>query len=147
MVGSKTTTKYTRLFLKEHCIANKTQTDIMQLGLVSYHFSIPNLHLFSYRKAVLQKWRAKHGYRNLAKSFYDAGERSLVETVCEVVTHISSTDILWLHYVPSQRLWTIATSQACKYCVLCIVVAVAGMLSSSYVSRSDHPLFLGIFSK
>ena len=44
----------------------------------------------------MQKWRAKHGpkatYRNLAKSFYDAGERSLVETVCEVVTHISSTD-------------------------------------------------------
>ena len=98
----------------------------------------------------MQKWRAKHDpkatYRNLAKSFYDAGERSLVETVCEVVTHISSTDILWLHYVPSQRLWTIATSQACKYCVLCIVAAVAGMLSSSYVSRSDHPLFLGIFS-
>ena len=36
-------------------------------------------------------------------------------------------------------------SQACKYCVLCIIVAVAGVLSSSYVSQSDHPLFSGIF--
>ena len=92
----------------------------------------------------MQKWREKYGpratYRNLAKMFYDAGKRSLVETVCEVVTHIGSTDILRLHYSPSQRLWTIATSQACKYCLLCVIVAVAGVLSSSYISQSDHPL-------
>ena len=101
----------------------------------------------------MQKWRAKHGpkatYRNLAKSFYDAGERSLVETVCKVVTHIGSTDSSRLHYSPSQRLWTLTTSQACKYCLLGVIVAVAvavaGVLSFSYVSGSNHPLNLGSF--
>ena len=40
--------------------------------------------------ALLQKWRENYGpnatYRNLAKSFYDAGRPDLVETVCVVMT-------------------------------------------------------------
>ena len=88
----------------------------------------------------MQKWREKYGpgatCRNLAKSFYDAGKPSLVETVCEVVTHGGSTEILQLCYSPSQRLWLFGS---CKYCVVIIIVAVAGLLSASYISQSDHP--------
>jgi len=43
-----------------------------------------------YRLALLQKWRERHGpdatYRNLSKSFYNAGKPGLVETVCVVMT-------------------------------------------------------------
>jgi len=46
--------------------------------------------LFLYRLALLEKWREKYGpnatYRNLAKSFYDAGKPGLVEIMCVVMT-------------------------------------------------------------
>ena len=88
----------------------------------------------------MQKWREKYSpgatCRNLAKSFYDAGKPGLVETVCEVVTHGGSTKILQLCYSPSPRLWLFGS---CKYCVVIIIVAVAGLLSASYISQSDHP--------
>ena len=136
------------VFLSEYCIANKTQTGliIMQLNLVSYSFQYSNpsptfLQESSFAKVEGGIW-SKSYLQKLSQIIYDAGKWGLVETVCEVVTHISSTDILRLHYSPSQ---TIATSQACKYCLLCIIVAVAAVLSSSYISQSTHPLNLGNF--
>ena len=92
----------------------------------------------------MQKWREKYGpratYRNLAKMFYDAGKRSLVDSVCELVTHIHVTGISQIPYSPPQRLWLFATSQACKYCVLCVIVAVASVLLAFYTSQNDIPL-------
>ena len=92
----------------------------------------------------MQKWKEKYGpratYRNLAKMFYEAGKRSLVESVCEVVTNISSTDISQVPYSGSQRLWLFTTSQPCKYSVLCVIVAVAGVLLAFYTSQKEIPL-------
>ena len=112
------------------------------------HFKINQF--FSYRRAVLQKWREKHGpratYRNLAKSFCEAGNQSLVETVCKVVTRIHATGTSQIPYLPPQRLWLFANSQACRYCVPCVIVVVASVLLAFYTSEKGIPLDQVCFS-
>ena len=104
-----------------------------------------------YRLALLQEWREKHGpyatYRNLAKSFNDAGKPGLVETVCEVM--MSDYPSLSTSQVPTSlphaltdatpTKWsTRHSSLSCKYLLFCFGILVSSVLLASYFFEADN---------
>ena len=98
-------------------------------------YLMPGLHQFVFRRAVLEKWREKYGqratYRNLVKSFYNAGKLSLAEAACEVLTGTCSTNTPQLLHSPLHGIQLVSNSCSCKYYVLCIIAA-AGILLALY---------------
>ena len=106
---------------------------------------MPGLHQFSFRRAVLEKWREKYGqgatYRKLVESFHNAGKLSLAEAVCEVLTNTSQ-----LLYSPSQGQQLVTNSWACKRYVLCIIAAVVSVLLALYISQNAILLNENCFS-
>ena len=110
--------------------------------------------LFLYRLALLQQWREKHGpnatYRNLAKSFYDAGKPGLVETVCVVMTCDYPTvstpqqaPISLSRAIPNATTATSSTrisSLACKCVLLCFVIitVVLSVILALYIFVADN---------
>ena len=98
--------------------------------------------IFVYRLALLQEWREKYGpnatYRNLAKSFYDAGKPGLVETVCAVMTcdyrsenTSQNVTISLSRALPNATSLTriLSSSLACKCLLFCFVVMITVVLS------------------
>ena len=90
--------------------------------------------------ALLQKWREKHGpyatYRNLAKSFYDAGRPDLVETVCEVMTCdyplVNTSPISLSRAIPNATAVTSSTIGSNDYLVLLLFSVIL-----SFTERAD----------
>ena len=106
-------------------------------------YLMPGLPQFSFRRAVLEKWREKYGqratYRNLVKSFYNAGKLSLAEAACEVLTGTCSSNPPQFLYSPSHGVQLVSKSWACKYYMLFIVAAV-GVLLALYTSQTAELL-------
>ena len=102
-------------------------------------YLMAGLPQFSFRRAVLEKWREKYGqratYRNLVKSFYNAGKLSLAEAACEVLTGTCSSNTPRLLYSPSHGIQLVSKSWACKYYVLFIIAAV-GVLLALHTSQT-----------
>ena len=103
-----------------------------------------------YRLALLQEWRKKYGpnatYRNLAKSFYDAGKPGLVETVCAVMCDYpvntsqvpTSLPCALTNVTPTE--WsTRYSSLSCKYLLFWLVILVSSVLLASYFFEVDNP--------
>ena len=100
---------------------------------------MPGLHQFVFRRAVLEKWREKYGqratYRNLVKSFYNAGKLSLAEAVCEVLTGTCSTNTPQLLHSPLHGIQLVSKSWVCKYSMVFIIAAVC-ILLALYTSQT-----------
>ena len=77
-------------------VSNYYCCDVSAVCIYMYKYNIPYCLLF-FRRAVLQKWREKHGpaatYRNLAVCFYKADNLQMVERVCQALGASSASAV------------------------------------------------------
>jgi len=96
-----------------------------------------------YRLALLQKWRERQGpnatYRNLSKSFYDAGKPGLVETVCVVMICDYQLNTSQPNsYATAATIPTRFSSCMCTFLFFFLIVFVLSVLLASYFFEADN---------
>ena len=106
-------------------------------------YNIVDALIPQYRLALLQKWRKTYGpnatYRNLAKSFYDAGKPGLTETVCEVMTHDYQCNTSQPNSpATAATIPTRFSSCTCTFLFFSLIVFVLSMLLASYFFDPDN---------
>ena len=117
--------------------------------LPNFEDCVKHIALFLHRLALLEIWREKYGpnatYRNLAKSFYEAGKPGLVEIVCVVMTSdypvntSQQSTISLLHALTAAMLSTSFSFLVSTRFFLSFSVVVSVLLASHYLEVDNSP--------